>query len=393
MHVGSEIIWQAKFSPDGNYLAIAGADHLLRIYAVVGSPADEEFKVSFAEEARKHDGFLKIPTTPLSGKKERPALSPREFERMSAERPLLNPEAVRKFKLHSKPIVDLCWSENNFILTASLDRTVRLWHVSQKECLVCYKHSNVVTGVQFHSTNARQFITGSLDGLIRIWDVVDGRVVMWVHADVPVTSVTISPSGSHVYAGLGNGIVNVYKLDNRRMDLVQRIICQKKKKKQFQKNVVGLEFDANGRHLLISISDSTLYLYDTSSKRISHFYLGHLNEKQVIRGSFSENGKSIVSGSEDKTVHIWPLCPVEKYGILKSLFSFFRSKEKVNVSEAFRVQGHPTVVVRDIPQVALRFAYKWDSDVCTEEVQGLLTAGINGLVQVHIRRAPILDDQ
>jgi WD40 repeat protein len=33
---------------------------------------------------------------------------------------------------HTSDLLDISWSKNFFILTSSMDKTVRLWHISRK---------------------------------------------------------------------------------------------------------------------------------------------------------------------------------------------------------------------------------------------------------------------
>ena len=48
-------------------------------------------------------------------------------------------------------------------LSASIDKTARLWHVTRSECLHTFPHSDYVTGVDFHPTNDLLFISGCFD--------------------------------------------------------------------------------------------------------------------------------------------------------------------------------------------------------------------------------------
>jgi WD40 repeat protein len=41
-------------------------------------------------------------------------------------------------------------TQSNFLLSASMDKTVRLWHVTKAKCLSLYQHSDFVTAVAFH---------------------------------------------------------------------------------------------------------------------------------------------------------------------------------------------------------------------------------------------------
>jgi WD40 repeat protein len=51
-----------------------------------------------------------------------------------------------------------------FILSASLDKNVRLWHLSQPGCLRQFWHTDFVTSVQFHPLDAQRFVSGEVPG-------------------------------------------------------------------------------------------------------------------------------------------------------------------------------------------------------------------------------------
>jgi hypothetical protein len=68
---------------------------------------------------------------------------------------------VRQYHGHCEDILDVSWSgSGGFLLSASLDKTVRLWHLSQPDCLRAFEHSDFVTSVQFHPTDAQRFVSG-----------------------------------------------------------------------------------------------------------------------------------------------------------------------------------------------------------------------------------------
>lgn len=77
---------------------------------------------------------------------------------------------------HTSDLLDVSWSKNNFILSSSMDKTVRLWHISRGECLCCFQHIDFVTAIVFHPRDDRYFLSGSLDGKLRLWDIPDKKV-------------------------------------------------------------------------------------------------------------------------------------------------------------------------------------------------------------------------
>lgn len=93
---------------------------------------------------------------------------------------VLHPEPYRVFEGHTGDIIDISFSKANFILSASIDKTVRLWHVTRADSLQLFSHPDMVTAVAFHPLHDRFFVSGCFDLRVRVWDVIpDGTVKEW----------------------------------------------------------------------------------------------------------------------------------------------------------------------------------------------------------------------
>lgn len=177
-------IYAARFSPDGNYLAMAGEDGVITVWKLL---VDDTMAL-MAEEKQY------VPP------------------RLAA---IFQQEPAQLLYGHEGPILDISWSKNNFLLSASMDRTVRLWHHSRDDCLGVFKHPDFVTSVAFHPRDDRLFITGSLDCRLRLWSIAERAVRAW--NELPpnnfVTAVAFNTSGKLALAGTSTGVCLVFETE------------------------------------------------------------------------------------------------------------------------------------------------------------------------------------
>ena len=117
-----------------------------------------------------------------------------------------------------------------------MDKTVRLWHISRRECLCCFQHIDFVTAIAFHPrvsqvsccaslnfvspsvfTGAvsvlvfqddRYFLSGSLDGKLRLWNIPDKKVALWNEVDGQtrlITAANFCQNGKYAVIGTYDG--------------------------------------------------------------------------------------------------------------------------------------------------------------------------------------------
>ncbi|KAL4968857.1 WD40 repeat domain-containing protein [Aspergillus stella-maris] len=283
-------IWALVFSKDGKYLAAAGQDKKVRVWSVIGSPEDRD-----ASESENDD---------------------EDMHRLKA--PVFKETPIQVYESHTGSILDLSWSKNNFLLSSSMDKTVRLWHVSRPECLCCFKHSDFVTSIQFHPRDDRFFLAGSLDMKLRLWSIPDKSVAFTVTVPDMITSVAFTPDGRYSMAGCLNGMLNIYETDGLKPAGNIHVRSARGRNAKGSK-ITGIDSmflpkdDAEGAlKLLITSNDSRIRLYDFRDRTLEAKFRGNENTCSQIRATFSDDGKHIICGSEDRRAYIWPMGPVEK---------------------------------------------------------------------------------
>uniref|UniRef100_G3S2V2 WD repeat-containing protein 44 n=1 Tax=Gorilla gorilla gorilla TaxID=9595 RepID=G3S2V2_GORGO len=240
-HMGA--VWTMKFSHCGRLLASAGQDNVVRIWALKNAfdyfnnmrmKYNTEGRVSPSPSQESLSSSKSDTDTGVcSGTDEDPDDKNAPFR----QRPFC------KYKGHTADLLDLSWSKNYFLLSSSMDKTVRLWHISRRECLCCFQHIDFVTAIAFHPRHLKY------------------------HTQI------------HVRSTRGRNKVG--------------------------RKITGIEPLPGENKILVTSNDSRIRLYDLRDLSLSMKYKGYVNSSSQIKASFSHDFTYLVSGSEDKYVYIW----------------------------------------------------------------------------------------
>ena len=333
-------IWKCAFSKNGKYLATGGADGLVKIWEIAPKKAKMNDENMDQSENNIDDSIWKGVWDDYESDEGCLNTVKSEADAIGLEIDFILPEPTQSFQEHTEDVVDMSWSDTGYLLTASLDKTVRLWHPTKPISLHMFKHADAVTSVCFHPSQDKYFLSGGFDKKIRIWDITSGRVVAWTEASFVITTATYQPDGKKIAAGLIDGRVMFYSVDGDRLKYFTEIVCKNRSKK-FGKKVTGLAYKnleflsgekdskdkkqkktklkkaakyvknfANRRkkgkeQVLITSNDSRLRLVGMNDFCMIRKYKGHTNSNLMFKARFSESGKFIIIGSETGKVTIW----------------------------------------------------------------------------------------
>ncbi|KAG5513683.1 hypothetical protein PMAC_000721 [Pneumocystis sp. 'macacae'] len=278
----SGAIWAMKFSRDGKYLAAGGQDTILRVWMVIGA----------------HNSN----TNQVDKKIHKVNENSSAYEKIVA--PVFSPDPIHEYIGHKSDVLDLSWSKNNFLLSSSMDKTVRLWHISRKECLCCFEHNDFVTSIAFHPLDDRYFLSGSLDCKLRFWNIKDKTILFWNELPELITAVAFSPDGRMAIAGSFNGLCIFYETKGLRYH-TQIHVKRSRGKNSKGSKITGIETfstmpNNNGDvKLLITSNDSRVRIYNMRDKSLEIKLKGSQNTCSQIHATFSDDAKYVISGSED----------------------------------------------------------------------------------------------
>ncbi|PIA27425.1 hypothetical protein AQUCO_07800041v1 [Aquilegia coerulea] len=317
-HSGS--IWCIKFSLDGRYLASAGEDCVIHVWQVVESERKGDLLMEKQDDGNPNLYFA-VNGSPESAlvlsnidshlEKKRRGRTSISRKSISLEH-IVVPESVfalsekplRSFRGHLDDVLDLSWSKSQHLLSSSMDKTVRLWHMASNSCLKVFSHSDYVTCIQFNPVDDRYFISGSLDAKVRIWSIPDRQVVDWNDLHEMVTAACYTPDGQGALVGTYKGNCYLYNTSENKLHQKSQINLQNKKKKSHLKKITGFQFaPGSSSEVLITSADSRIRVVDGVD--LVQKFKGFRNTSSQISASMTSNGKYVVCASGDSYVYVW----------------------------------------------------------------------------------------
>ncbi|CAK9151580.1 unnamed protein product [Ilex paraguariensis] len=318
-HQGS--ILTMKFSLDGQFLASAGEDGIVRVWQIVEDERSNEIDIPEIDPSCIYFALNTLSElAPIMVEKEK-------INKLKSIRKTSDPACVifppkvfrilekplHEFHGHSAEILDLSWSTDNCLISSSIDKTVRLWRVGCDQCLKVFSHSNYVTCVQFNPVDDNHFISGSIDGKVRIWAINSCQVVDWTDIRDIVTAICYRPDGQGGIIGSMTGICRFFSLSDNHFQL-EALVCLDSKKKSPCKRIIGLQFfPRDSSKAMVTCADSQIRILHGIN--VIRKYRGLRNAGNQISTFFTSDGKHIVSACEDSNIYVWNCVSQEEFSL------------------------------------------------------------------------------
>ncbi|KAG8832150.1 general transcription repressor [Serendipita sp. 399] len=239
-------------------------------------------------------------------------------------------------------IRSVCFSpDGKYLATGAEDRQIRIWDIAKRRIRNLFEgHDQEIYSLDF-SSSGHLIVSGSGDRTARIWDMETGKSrVLSINegnsnandgsgdttmnegsatTDAGVTSVAISPDGRLVAAGSLDTVVRLW--DVQTGTLLEKL-------KGHRDSVYSVAFTPDGRGLVSGSLDKTLKYWELNTPalkafadgkapkntvdrepyaRAIHNFVGH--KDYVLSVAISHDGQWVVSGSKDRGVQFW-----DKYG-------------------------------------------------------------------------------
>jgi WD40 repeat protein len=209
---------------------------------------------------------------------------------------------------HADRVQSVAYSPDSHILaTASDDRTARLWNVTDPArpqlIATLTGHADIVHAVAF-SPDGHTLATGSSDGTVRLWNVTDPTspqpTATLTSRRSPVATVAYSPDGHTLATGSYDGTVRLWNVTDPASPQPTATITA------HTGIVWTVMFSPDGHTLATASDDHTARLWNVTDPGSPQPLATLTAHTDVVAGAaFSPDGHTLATASVDRTIHLW----------------------------------------------------------------------------------------
>ncbi|KAK6159505.1 hypothetical protein DH2020_006819 [Rehmannia glutinosa] len=221
---------------------------------------------------------------------------------------------------HTKDVTDFDFSTNNqYIASASMDKTVRVWDISKGVCMRVIYGVSPQLCIRFHPVNNNFLSVGNANKEIMVFNFSTGRTIHKSVFDSEVTAMDHDHTGQLIFCGDAQGCVYTVTMNSRTGALSRSHRHRSKAKHKSPVTTVQyrtFSLLARGPVLLTLSRDGSLSFFSVSLEVQGYLTLRCALKLaprlHSIRASFCpllslEKGEYIVAGSEDANVYFYDL--------------------------------------------------------------------------------------
>jgi WD40 repeat protein/DNA-binding winged helix-turn-helix (wHTH) protein len=204
------------------------------------------------------------------------------------------PQTLSILKHDGEVVVSVFSPDGERILTASYDRTARIWDADGRLLATLQGHNDKVEFAAF-SPDGQRIVTASYDHTARVWNTADGRLlaILQGHTDAVIRA-EFSSNGQRIVTASADHTARVWNtMDGRLLTVLQGHTA----------TVWAATFSPDGQRIATASLDHTARVWNTADGRLLATLQGHTGI--VYRPEFSPDGQRIVTASYDQTARVW----------------------------------------------------------------------------------------
>nr|WP_290223891.1 NB-ARC domain-containing protein [Trichocoleus desertorum] len=295
-------VWAVSADASGQTLASAGEDQTIKLWAIATGECFQSFPA--------HSHWIKAVALSPDGQ----TIVSGSFDNTVKLWNASTGECLRTLQGHIGTVAAVAFSPNGeMVASGSYDQTVKLWNVPTGECLTTlHKHTNRVWSVAFHP-EGHLLASGGDDHTARIWDISTGQCAKTIqgHSN-SIYAIALSPDQQWLASGHEDQTLRLWNLNAAdgeppALAISGNSLANPPTKifRGHTNRIFGVAFTPDGKTLVTGSLDRTLKLWNVQTGECLKTLQGH--SSWVWATALSPDGKLVASGSYDHLVKLWDL--------------------------------------------------------------------------------------
>ena len=193
---------------------------------------------------------------------------------------------------HQDEVKDAAFSpDGTRILTASVDKTAKLWDAASAKLIASFEHQDTVNAAAFSPDGAR-ILTASADHSAKLWDAASGNLMASFEHQDEVNTAAFSPDGARILTASWDKTAKLWDASSGK--LIGSFA--------HEDGVNHAAFSPDSTRILTASADKTAKLWDVASDKLIASFA---HQDEVKDAAFSPDGTRILTASADKTAKLW----------------------------------------------------------------------------------------
>ncbi|MEL6552487.1 MAG: AAA-like domain-containing protein [Cyanobacteria bacterium J06621_11] len=283
-----------RFFPNGQQLASAGEDRNIRLWTIEEQLTRTRLtrtkltQTHLTRTLRGHtDSVTDLAISP-DGNQLVSASSDRTLKLWNQEGTLL-----QTFTGHSAPVLAVAFSPNGQVVaSAGEDLSIKLWNLEGKLLKTLEGHSGAVVDLDFN-LGGNLLASASRDATIMYWDIATGRPVQQLQGhESDVLTIDFSPDGKQLISGSRDNTLKLWNLQGELIDTLEG----------HQSRVWSVKYAPNSEQIITAGADKTARIWDLTNPLQTRF-LGP--SAGIIDIDTNSDASLIAAASDDKHLYLW----------------------------------------------------------------------------------------
>ncbi len=206
------------------------------------------------------------------------------------------PSSIGVFTGHGMAVNCLTYSpDGTQFMSGSEDGTIKIWDAKSGICLMTLEEQATPVMALHYSPGGTKFISGSGDATIKVWAAKTGACLREIKKHSKTVRVLqYSPDGTQFISGSDDGTIKVWN--------AKAYTCIRTLKKH-SAPIFALRYSPDGKKFLSGSGDTSIRIWDTKTGACIKTLTAHPDYIKAL--DYTRDGTKFISGSFDTTIKIW----------------------------------------------------------------------------------------